>query len=749
MNKFISGVVVLVVLAAFSAPASAYYNFDGYPVQTRANGTINGETFYDYVPWDSSGSLNLTTYVPSGTVEYAYLYTGVWCGNPTTRNLINVIFNGLNEGDFDDDGNEFGPIWINGTVDTNPNVWCSGCGKSWWYYNVTSLTNAGAINWADTTKISGFDGRVYGIALVVVLQNDSKPLIQYWINDGSDGLNYVTPNNDGTTYFNGDVDNANVTKSALTMIHLTGYEPICYNCRCLKFNGHNLSTDHVDTNDFEMNTWDDTNSNVTSENVTASANYLWYHRNMDPYINICLGMLTLRLEPVTEPDLTVTNIEFPKVMRPDMGCTINATVTNQGTASEAFNVSLYVDSVLNGTVNVEELSASNSTDDGQINFTVNLPKGCYTFKVVADSGGAIGESNEGNNESSDDYSVGYVITVESDDDFEKLDVSGECALPDGCFKNESGTYYIQNLTGSYSIENCAIKCCEGKGISIQNTNAKFVIRNCTIENCAGSGVFFHNLMNGTIEDNIVRDNTKYGIDVGMVPLSVEDPESINILCNELYENFYGIKLIGNKSTVAGNTVRDNDMEGIYVLGNDNELYNNTIEDNTYYGVKLDLSSSGNNVYWNDFTNNNGSISPQAYDNTTTNTWSTAAQVNYCYSGGTYTNRTGNYWSDYTTPDGNGDGIVDIPYPLGGVAAGAKDSYPLMVPWRLCGDVNRDGGVSYSDALKVFRRAIFHDPVCNEWAADTACDGGVSYSDALKVFRRAIFHESLDCCTGCE
>ena len=748
MDKFISGVVLLAVLAAFSAPASACYNFDGYPVQTRASGTINGETFYDYVPWDGTDSLNLTTYVPSGTVEYAYLYTGVWCGNPTTHNLINVTFNGLNEGDFDDDGNEFGPIWINGTVDTNPNVWCGGYGKSWWYYNVTSLTNAGAINWADTTEISGFDGRVYGIALVVVLQNDSKPLIQYWINDGSDGLNHYTPNNFGDTWFNDTVDTDDVTKSALTMIHLTGYSPVCYNCGCLEFNGHDLSTDHVDSNNFEMNTWDDTNSDVTPENVTASANDLWYHRGADAYVSICLGMLTLRLEPVTQPDLTVTNIEFPKVMRPaDTGCTINATVTNQGTASGTFDVSLYVDDVLDDTVTVTGgLPGSDSTI---VSLDVNpLSKGCYTFKVVADSGGVIVEPNEGDNETSEDYSVGYVITVESDADFAKLDVSGEYALPDGCFKNEGGTYYIQNLTGSYSVENCAIKCCEGKGISIQNTNAKFVIRNCTIENCVSSGVFFHNLMDGTIEDNIVRDNNKYGIEVGMVPLSVEDPESINILCNELYENLYGIELIGNKSTVAGNNVRDNDMEGIYVLGDDNELYNNTIENNAYYGVKLDLSSSGNNVYWNDFTNNKGGATPQAYDNTTTNTWSTAAQVNYCYNGGTYTNRTGNYWSDHTAPDGNGDGIVDIPYPLGGLAAVAADSYPLMVPWRLCGDVNRDGFVDSTDIVLVTQKVSQGTALCNEWAGDVDCKSGIDSSDIVLVTQKVAQGTALNCCKDC-
>ena len=38
---------------------------------------------------------------------------------------------------------------------------------------------------------------------------------------------------------------------------------------------------------------------------------------------------------------------------------------------------------------------------------------------------------------------------------------------------------------------------------------------------------------------------------------------------------------------------------------------------------------------------------------------------------------GNYWSDWTTPDNNHDGIVDNPYALDG--DGAQDNYPLVNP----------------------------------------------------------------------
>ena len=63
-------------------------------------------------------------------------------------------------------------------------MWCSGNGKNWIYYNVTDLVSAGAENTATTTKINAtvgdFDGRVYGIVLVVVYEGGDNPKdIQY------------------------------------------------------------------------------------------------------------------------------------------------------------------------------------------------------------------------------------------------------------------------------------------------------------------------------------------------------------------------------------------------------------------------------------------------------------------------------------------------------------------------------------------------------------------------------------------
>ena len=91
---------------------------------------------------------------------------------------------------------------------------------------------------------------------------------------------------------------------------------------------------------------------------------------------------------------------------------------------------------------------------------------------------------------------------------------------------------------------------------------------------------------------------------------------------------------------------------------------------------------------------------------------------------------------------------------------AKDAANMLISdtgelnkfWRvklgICGDVNCDGGITTADVVPVFRRAMYLEPVCSEWAADVNCDGGVTTADVVPVFRRAMYLEPLDCCTGC-
>lgn len=292
------GLVLAIVLVI--TPATADYNFGGWPLQTRASGTVNGGVFIDYVPWNSSTHLMLSTTVPNGTVKLAYLYTGIWGTNEYKSGWVNVSFNDVA------DRNELGPVHLQGAEDVNPHVWCTTRGKHWMVYNVSGLVKMGAVNTATVSMINGsIDGRVYGIVLIVVYEGGDKPrVIQYWINDRHDALHYeifwppLAAHDSGTTDFAGTVDVANLTKATLTMVHLTAYEDEITRKKgcceeCLRFNERKQNTTMVDSNTFELNSWN------VREQVNSSGNTAWYTRLDedcdDHYMSITNAILVLDL----------------------------------------------------------------------------------------------------------------------------------------------------------------------------------------------------------------------------------------------------------------------------------------------------------------------------------------------------------------------------------------------------------------------------------------------------------------------
>lgn len=138
----------------------------------------------------------------------------------------------------------------------------------------------------------------------------------------------------------------------------------------------------------------------------------------------------------------------------------------------------------------------------------------------------------------------------------------------------------------------------------------------------------------------------------------------SILCNIVYDNFQGIivKQSVEHTYIANNEVTDNGWNGITVTSGckGNHIVENTIADNFYAGIGIS-DAFNNYIYHNTFKSNRH----QAYDDAT-NIWDNGSSSG------------GNYWSDYTGPDNNGDGIGDTPYLIpDGIN---KDLYPLMAPY---------------------------------------------------------------------
>jgi len=179
------------------------------------------------------------------------------------------------------------------------------------------------------------------------------------------------------------------------------------------------------------------------------------------------------------------------------------------------------------------------------------------------------------------------------------------------------------------------------GIHLSSSNNNNLTNN-TAWNNTGLGIVLYSSSNNTLTSNNVTSNHDDGISLGS----------------------------SSNNTLINNTVGSNDCKGIFLLSssNCNNLTNNTVSNNGHYGIWLD-SSSNNNIYNNYFNNTNN-----AWDNGT-NIWNTTNTTGPNIIGGPYLG--GNYWSNYSGNDTNGDGFGDIPYNISG--GSNKDYLPLVLP----------------------------------------------------------------------
>ena len=121
---------------------------------------------------------------------------------------------------------------------------------------------------------------------------------------------------------------------------------------------------------------------------------------------------------------------------------------------------------------------------------------------------------------------------------------------------------------------------------------------------------------------------------------------------------------GINNKIVANSIEAGDIGVIINVGDNNEVRGNTIK---HCATGIIISpfrqlTEGNTIFENNLVDNK----IQAQDDGSNNVW--------------YKDGKGNYWSDWTSPDDDKDGIVDKPYVIAGTAK-SLNKYPLASPYQ--------------------------------------------------------------------
>jgi parallel beta-helix repeat protein len=339
--------------------------------------------------------------------------------------------------------------------------------------------------------------------------------------------------------------------------------------------------------------------------------------------------------------------------------------------------------------------------------TVFVSAGTYYEHIVVNKSiSLIGENRD--TTIVDGNGSAFVISIKVDN----VAVSG--------FTAQNGTMSGILLTNCSNcrIENNIVTLNVDSGIRLDNSSANLVRNNEIFNNgyfipgwATGLGIYLGWWScNNIISSNHVYDNMAAGISM--------DGSYTNLLCDNNVTNQhaptapYGIMVFSSRGNVVQTNAISNNSEGIWVwCSSYNMLLENEVFDNGYnedydYGIEINRSAN-NTIVRNHILNNTRGISVEdeapnnlVVCNTISNN-GVGAHTHYSNDSVFCKNNfvrnkmqasvgdfypdvnawdngaEGNYWSGFTGPDADLDGIIDSPYVLD---VRNRDSFPLVAPW---------------------------------------------------------------------
>lgn len=447
-------------------------------------------------------------------------------------------------------------------------------------------------------------------------------------------------------------------------------------------------------------------------------------------------------EEQPEHDLGIIAWEPPYCVQPGQSIYVNTTVVNFGLSDE-FNVA--VELRLNDTlVDYDQVSVMESGAICVFNtsWTSSVP---VTYKMDSVIVQVSGETRTSNNIATTMLTVRCPTVLYVPQNYTTIQSAIDASCPDDVIQVSNGTYYENLLVHKPRIaiigqdnDTTVVDGNNTGGAIITISEDEVTISGFTIQN-AGYGISDYCIFILSNGNNITGNTVKNGWQG--IRLLASDGNQIH--CNTVtQQDDCAILLYGNVNgtSISENTLADNSF-GVYMYSHCTytDIYKNNITANSWSGVFGFLGCSYNTIIENKITSSgldgvsviggqgtkikdnflkenddcglfiNAMTNIAVYHNTiinnTNQAWVFSSSVNW-------TGRwsvTGNYWSDYTGNDTNGDGIGDTPYDIYG---SHKDYFPFMNPY-LPGDINHDGKVDMRD-IGTIARAYGTEPGDPRW-----------------------------------